>query len=222
MGNSRRTFLKIIGGSIGVVVAVAGAGFTWLTIKSKEKPLDYELPDIEPVADTLPPTASCVDESATLAQTQGPFYTPRTPPRDNLREPGMKGQPLLLEGRVLTTDCQPVAGAVIDVWSCDADGVYDNDGFTLRGHVFTDADGRYRVETIRPSYYEALGFLRAAHIHVKLQGRETRLLTTQLYFPDEPTNVEDDIFDPSLLIVTDEQEDGSLHGQFNFVLERVA
>jgi protocatechuate 3,4-dioxygenase beta subunit len=221
MRNPRRTFLKVIGGSIGAVVTVAAGGFTWLTVKSKEKPLNYELPRIEPVANTLPPTASCGDESATLAQTQGPFYTPDTPKKANFREPGMKGQPLLLEGQVLTADCQPVAGAVMDVWSCDADGVYDNDGYTLRGHVFTDTDGRYRIETIRPSYYEGFGFLRAAHIHVKLQGRNTRLLTTQLYFPGEPTNSEDSIFDASLLIATDDQDDGSLYGRFDFVLERV-
>ena len=126
----------------------------------------------------------------------------------------------MLEGQVLTTDCKPVAGAVIDVWSCDADGVYDNDGYTLRGHLFTDVEGRYRIETIRPPHYGDFGFIRTAHIHVKLQGPETRLLTTQLYFPDEPKNNGDNIFDESLLIAITEQDDGSLHGQFDFVLER--
>ena len=219
MGNPRRTFLKVIGGSVGAVVAVAAGGFTWLTAKSKELPLNYGLPEVEPAADSLLPTASCGEQGVTLAQTQGPFYTPNTPQRANLREPGTKGQPLMLEGQVLTTDCKPVAGAVIDVWSCDADGVYDNDGYTLRGHLFTDAQGRYRIETIRPPYYGAFGFTRTAHIHVKLQGPETQLLTTQLYFPDEAKNSGDDIFDESLLVAITEQEDGSLHGQFDFVLE---
>lgn len=221
MGSPRRTFLKVIGGSLGTVVAVAAGGLTWLTVKSKELPLDYDLPDVEPAAGSIPPTASCGEDSVTVAQTQGPFYTPNTPQRADLRDPGTKGQPLLLEGRVLTTDCKQVAGAVLDVWSCDADGHYDNDGFTLRGHVFADAEGRYRIETIRPPNYKAFGFLRTAHIHVKLQGPETRMLTTQLYFPDVPENEGDDIFDESLLIAIAEQEDGSLRGEFDFVLEPV-
>ena len=59
------------------------------------------------------------------------------------------GEPMLLEGRVLDTKCRPVPGAVLDFWSCDGEGEYDNDGMRLRGHQFADDEGRYRIETSR-------------------------------------------------------------------------
>ncbi len=219
MASTRRNFLKIIGGSVGSLFATAAGGTSWMSLKSKEKPVNYE-PGIELVASKLPATPSCGSDP-TLQQTAGPFYTPDTPHRANLREPGMKGQPLLIEGRVLTTECRPVAGAVVDVWSCDADGVYDNEGYTLRGHVFTNADGHYRIETIRPRHYGGGGFVRTPHIHVKVHGHGTRLLTTQLYFPREPRNRNDGIFDKSLLMSIKKDGDGSLKGRFDFVLESV-
>ena len=55
---------------------------------------------------------------------------------------------------------------------------------------------------------------------MKLQGRDTKLLTTQVYFPDEIHNAKDSIFDDSLLMAIEQQGDGSLRGQFDFVLER--
>ena len=116
----------------------------------------------------------------TRSQTAGPYYTPSTPRRADLREPDTTGAPLVFEGVVLTPDCRPVAGAVIDIWHCDEHGRYDNEGFRYRGHQFTDRAGAYRFETIRPKRYVS----RTAHIHVMVQGEATPLLTTQVYFPD--------------------------------------
>ncbi len=221
MGSTRRKVLKAVAGVLGIGAATVAGGMGWLTVKSKEDELDYELPDVEPVANTLPPTKAC-GEGATIAQTEGPYYTPDTPHKPSLIEPGMKGQRLVFKGRILTTDCQPVAGAVLDVWSCDADGVYHNDDYTLRGHVFTDAEGNFEIETIRPSMYRDFGFFRTPHLHVKLQGKGTELLTTQVYFPDEATNADDSIFDDSLLMTLEPQDDGSVIGQFDFVLTPAA
>ncbi|MEM9302908.1 MAG: intradiol ring-cleavage dioxygenase [Pseudomonadota bacterium] len=217
MKSKRRTLLKLVGGTIGATVAGAGGAVGWLFWQSRERPLHYSFAaaSMSPVA--LEPTPDCAGYEATRAQTQGPYYTPDTPHRSNLREPGMAGLPLVVEGRVLTTDCLPVPGAVLDVWSCDAAGVYDNEGFRLRGHQFTDNDGRFRLETIKPAAYTDFGFSRTPHLHVRVQGPGTRLLTTQLYFPDEPMNASDGIFSESLLMATTET-DGDLHARFDFVL----
>ena len=104
---------------------------------------------------------------------------------------------MTLEGFVLTTNCQPVPGAVVDVWHCDDHGRYDNSGFRYRGHQFTDSAGSFRFKTNRPARY----FFRTAHIHVKVQGPNTELLTTQVYFPDnEQANDDDSIFNKELLV----------------------
>ncbi len=59
----------------------------------------------------------------------------------------------------------PLANALLDFWQCDDAGVYDTRGFKLRGNQFTDAEGRYRLDTIVPGLYPG----RTRHIHVKLQ-----------------------------------------------------
>jgi protocatechuate 3,4-dioxygenase beta subunit len=149
-------------------------------------------------AGPLQATQACDDgdDDPTLPQTEGPFYTPRTPRRRSLLEPGLPGTRLTLAGYVLTTRCRPVPGALLDFWQADARGVYDNDGFRLRGHQRTDALGRYRLETVVPGLYPG----RTRHIHVKVQASARRLLTTQLYFPGEPRNRSDGIFQPELLV----------------------
>jgi protocatechuate 3,4-dioxygenase beta subunit len=77
--------------------------------------------------------------------------------------------------------------------------------------------GKFRFDTVRPVDYSQFFIHRTAHIHVKVQGRDTQLLTTQLYFPDEPLNQDDGIFDKSLLMNV-ESADGLMHATFDFVL----
>lgn len=146
----------------------------------------------------LAQTPECA-ESATPRQIEGPYYTPQTPRRSYLID-GLPGEILVLEGRVLTTTCQPVANAIVDLWSCDSDGEYDNTGFKLRGHQITNAQGRFRFETLMPGSYGNSSFRRTPHLHVKVQGPATPLLTTQLYFPDQPLNQRDSFFNPALLV----------------------
>lgn len=152
--------------------------------------------------------------SGTRSSTAGPFYTPSTPLRSDLRELDTKGSTLVLEGLVLTSDCRPVAGAVIDIWHCDENGRYDNIGYRYRGHQYTDAAGIYQFITIRPTIYTG----RTEHIHVKVQGEDTRLLTTQIYFPDQQAhNALDWIFKDELLMELKKSDQG-WHGRFDFVL----
>jgi protocatechuate 3,4-dioxygenase beta subunit len=163
---------------------------------------------------TLAPTPACDDgDEPTVEQTEGPFFTPDSPERASFLEPGIEGTKLVLAGSVLATDCSPVAGALLDFWHADSQGEYDNEGYRLRGHQFADSRGRYRLETIVPGLYTG----RTRHIHVKVQVPNGPVLTTQLYFPGEPGNDSDSIFDPTLLI---ELRRGDTEAaSFDFVLE---
>jgi protocatechuate 3,4-dioxygenase beta subunit len=152
-------------------------------------------------------------DEATLRQTEGPFFKPSSPERTELVEAGTAGQPIELVGFVLSRDCTPLTGALLDFWHADDKGQYDNSGFRLRGHQYSDADGRYRLRSIVPGAYPG----RTRHIHVKVQPRGGRVLTTQLYFPGEPKNRSDGLFRTELLMRTTEQG-GVLAGRFDFVL----
>jgi protocatechuate 3,4-dioxygenase beta subunit len=163
----------------------------------------------------LSPTPACDDgDDPTPQETEGPFFTPNSPQRTSLLEPGLPGTRLTLTGAVLSTSCRPVERALLDFWQADDGGAYDNQGFRLRGHQFTDAKGRYRLETIVPGLYTG----RTRHIHVKVQAPDRPVLTTQLYFPDEPSNQSDGLFLPELQV---EQRDsgGARQASFGFVLE---
>ena len=162
----------------------------------------------------LSPTPACHDgDEPTLAQTEGPFFKPSSPERVELIEAGMAGQPIELVGFVLSRNCKPIAGALLEFWQADDKGQYDNSGFRLRGHQFTDADGRYRLKSIVPGIYVG----RTRHIHVKVQPNGGRVLTTQLYFPGEAKNRSDGLFRKELLVRTAKNE-GWLAGRFDFVL----
>jgi protocatechuate 3,4-dioxygenase beta subunit len=165
-------------------------------------------------AGTLQATPACDDhDEPTMPETEGPFYTPNTPRRSNLVTAGVTGIPLLLTGDVVDTSCRPIRGALLDFWQADANGEYDNDGYRLRGHQFADASGRYALRTIVPGLYPG----RTRHIHVKVQRPHGRILTTQLYFPGEPRNRTDAIFDRSLLMAIRRAGRGR-RAQFRFVL----
>jgi protocatechuate 3,4-dioxygenase beta subunit len=165
-------------------------------------------------AGTLQVTPACDDhDEPTIPETEGPFYTPNTPRRSNLVTTGVSGVALLLTGDVVDTSCRPIRGALLDFWQADANGQYDNDGFRLRGHQFADASGRYALRTIVPGLYPG----RTRHIHVKVQRPHGRILTTQLYFPGEPRNRTDSIFDSSLLMDIRRAGRGR-RAQFRFVL----
>jgi protocatechuate 3,4-dioxygenase beta subunit len=163
----------------------------------------------------LAPTPACHDgEMPTRPQIEGPFFRPASPLRGDLREPGMAGRPLELAGYVLTRACRPVAGALVDLWQADDQGEYDNKGFRLRGHQFADGKGHFAFRTIVPGLYPG----RTRHFHVKVQAAaESPVLTTQLYFPDEPRNLEDDFFRPELVMQVAASDD-ALRARFDLVL----
>jgi len=161
---------------------------------------------------SLPTTPAC-DDDPTPRQTEGPYFTPRSPERASLLEPGIAGERMILEGFVLDTACRPLTNALVDLWQADGQGRYDNTGYLLRGHQRTDPAGRFRFETVRPGVYPG----RTRHFHVKVQGPGTPLLTTQVYLPDEPANRRDRLFDPALLARLDAEAGWGI-ARFDFVL----
>ena len=192
------------------------AGVLGLTFRSPLANAMYHVdPPAEPDAAAMAPTPECSDgDEPTPRQGAGPFYTPDSPHRASLLEPGMPGTPLVLVGHVLQTSCQPLAGVLLDFWQSNDAGRYDNQGYTLRGHQFTDANGQYRLETIVPGLYPG----RTRHIHVRAQAPDTRAITTQLYFPGVAQNERDFIYDPLLLVKHLESQSQEMKTQFDFVL----
>jgi protocatechuate 3,4-dioxygenase beta subunit len=163
---------------------------------------------------SLSPTPACDDgdDDPTPSQTEGPYFTSNSPLRTTLVEAGMAGTLLTVSGRVLSTTCQPIAQAKLDFWQADNAGAYDNTGYRLRGHQFTDSEGRFSLQTIVPGLYPG----RTRHIHVKVQPANGRILTTQLYFPGEARNASDGIFSSELLIAIQDGANGT--GTFDFVV----
>jgi protocatechuate 3,4-dioxygenase beta subunit len=140
-------------------------------------------------------------------QTEGPYFLDERLERSDIRTdaaggPLVAGVPLALLFRVSRVDgaaCRPLPGAVVDLWQCDALGVYsgfrdfnglfDTRGRTfLRGYQVTDTGGRAGFTTIYPGWYPG----RTVHIHFKVRtpgdGRRAHEHTSQLYFDDELTD----------------------------------
>lgn len=110
-----------------------------------------------------------------------------------------QGQVIHLRGRILDARGQPVAGAMVELWQCDANGIYHHPrdrvagrdpGFQGRGRMMAGPDGTYAFRTIRPVGYAG----RTPHIHVAVASPSRERLVTQLYMADEPTNARDFLF----------------------------
>lgn len=149
----------------------------------------------------------------TPGQTEGPYFKAGSPERESLLEAKTTGGRLELTGVVLDEDGRPIR-ARIEFWQADENGSYDNAGYGFRGHQFTDAGGSYRLETVVPGAYAG----RTRHIHVKVIAEDGRELTTQLYFPDEPGNQRDGIFDARLLLRSVTKAGDVTSATFDFVL----
>jgi protocatechuate 3,4-dioxygenase beta subunit len=212
---TRRDVLAGVGAGLGVAALSA---FAFVRREDRLGPR-YQFGEVgAPLAGSK---VSCTAGTLTSIEPEGPFYTPSAPKRRDIRDPGVIAGVLVLAGRVLDTQCRPLAGAVLDFWQTDHNGVYDNQGYRYRGHQYTDADGRFELVTVLPQAYTAIGIFRTPHIHVKVQGADTPLLTTQLYLPDaEETNARDRGYQPSLAVRYTERDDSSRRATFDFVLAR--
>jgi protocatechuate 3,4-dioxygenase beta subunit len=149
------------------------------------------------LADVFDDSSAC---ALTPQETEGPYYFDANSIRSDIRE-DREGVLLRLAMRVRDEDCEPLRNAVVDIWHCDADGVYsgfesaspgppgqggssrtDGEKF-LRGAQVTNADGIVEFKTIYPGWYRG----RTTHIHAKVHVDNSTVLTTQLFF-DEAVN----------------------------------
>jgi len=152
-------------------------------------------------------TPECHDGDApTIAETEGPYFKPNTPLRHDLAADSPRGERVTLAGFVLDRHCQPIPGALVELWQADETGEYDNRGYRLRGHQLSDEAGRWWFATIVPGLYPG----RTRHYHVKVQRPGGHVLTTQLYFPGEPRNMRDELFDQRLVLNIRGTADGRL------------
>ena len=146
----------------------------------------------------------------------GPFYKEDAPCKQRLGE-GIEGERLVITGKVMDMRCQPLKGAILDIWQANSTGEYDNKGFTLRGKVKTNNDGVYLIDTIIPKEYGQGDITRPGHIHLKVGVPNQPTLTTQLYFEGDPYLT--DLEDKSLIMkITD--SNGTKKAKFDFVIEK--
>ncbi|HEV3485777.1 MAG TPA: hypothetical protein VG106_10240 [Vicinamibacterales bacterium] len=116
-------------------------------------------------------------------QTEGPFFF-ESPKRADIRS-GQRGTALgltLLVSRLKGTNCEPLPGAQVDLWQCDAEGNYSETN--LRGYQIADNRGAARFVTLYPGWYPG----RTVHVHFKIR-QDDREFTSQLYFDDALTDV---------------------------------
>ena len=230
---SRRRALTTFGTvSLGALLAACG-GSREPTASTPVPTEDGGTATVEPQTSSGDDLAAKLDAGATcrrtVEQTEGPYYFDAESIRSDIRE-DRDGTPLQLALRVRDAEsCEPIADAVVDIWHCDAGGVYS--GFEagegerfLRGAQVTNADGIARFTTIYPGYYQG----RTVHIHAKVHLDRSTVLTTQLYFDDavsdrvfaaqpyaaqgrrDATNARDGIFDESLLLTLERSGRGYL------------
>ena len=175
----------------------------------------------------------------TPRQTAGPFYPDAFPAdgdNDLVQVKGQsglaRGEILLLAGTVMDLSGQPLAGARVEIWQCNAAGRYLHSrdtstapldpNFQGWGQFVTGGDGEYRFRTIKPVPYPG----RTPHIHFQVTGERIPRLVTQMYVQGEADNARDGLLtalDPreraALLVRLDRAPDGkALAGRFDLVL----
>lgn len=192
---------------------------------------------------SLPGLAQDARLVVTPGQTEGPFYPlslPTDMDNDLVRVQGREAQALgqvaHLGGRVLNRRGEPVRGAMVEIWQCDANGIYNHPrqpGLQRRDAAFQGygrseaaADGRYSFRTIRPVAYPG----RTPHIHFKVHAPGAGRLTTQMYIAGERQNATDGLLNgirdraarESVIVrleAADALEPGALKGNFDIVLD---
>jgi protocatechuate 3,4-dioxygenase beta subunit len=179
-------------------------------------------PSGNPILTVLPSTGEAasiqpVNCVPTQPDGEGPYFAEGAPFREQIAPTAADGERLVVTGSVyalISGRCQPLPGAVIDVWQVGLDGQYDlTDQFNYRGKVESADDGSYRFETVMPPPYEG----RPAHIHLKINHPDAQPLTTQLYFEGDPV-LEGAITEQSPRILRLSSENGIFYGRFDIVL----
>jgi len=142
---------------------------------------------------------------ATTSHTVGPFFSIGLTrlKQDEIAGPGVAGERVVISGRILDGDGNPVPDALVELWQANSHGKYAHPddkqqkpvepGFTGYGRMPTTDDGGFRFTTIKPGPVPGPdGKPQAPHIAVSVFSRGLqRRLVTRIYFPDEPANAAD-------------------------------
>lgn len=172
-----------------------------------------DVPPGEP-STTETPSKDCSGIAITPL-TEGPYYKIGSPQRQKLLESDSTGTHLVLKGYVFDIDCKPVANAWLDFWQANGEGNYDNTGYNLRGHQYTEENGFFRLETVVPGQYPG----RTEHIHFKVRKSENSpVITSQLFFPESSTTLGDTLFDQSLVVEFGTDPDGSTYASYSIIV----
>lgn len=202
-----------------VVIFLLITGFAFNNFRTSDQSSNQNQTssNLTQISSASPQSSSINCSGKPIAQlTEGPYYTANSPQKPDLTEPGIPGEKLVLTGYVLDTSCQPIPGAWIDFWQSDGEGNYDNSGYKLRGHQFSDANGRYALTTVIPGEYPG----RTPHIHFKIRSSaNSPIITSQLFVPGVAGNETDTIYDESLLISNVQQTTEGKSADSNFVIE---
>lgn len=182
----------------------------------------------------------------TPTQTEGPFFPKKDQADKDLdltrvegRRESARGEVIEISGRVVDESGNPVQGARVDVWQANSAGRYDHEAdpnpaaldpnFQGWARLTTDAQGRYRIRTIKPGQYPVRdGWSRPPHIHFKVARRGFREITTQMYFAGDALNDVDLLWnelspdDRARVTVAFAADGGAAPaGQFDLVIQKV-
>lgn len=182
------------------IAILTETGRMWCSDKRQEFILFSDTLGVSMVVDLL---SHRKPEGATESTVFGPFHrlgAPDMPSGGNIAPLDRTGIPALVGGRVLDLDGRPIAGALLDVWQAQSNGLYDSqdmqvEGLHMRGRFRSDAEGRYLVRTVRPVHYPIpvdgpVGRMlraagrhpwRPAHIHFVVSAEGHEPVTTHIF-----------------------------------------
>lgn len=135
-----------------------------------------------------------VGTDPTTTDILGPFYRPGAPFKTDLVQAGTNGEIMHFSGTVFGKDGKALKAALVEIWHCDENGVYDNtsDNYVYRSSFKTGADGKYNFKSIFPVPYAVNTTLtRPAHIHMRISAAGVQDLVTQVYFKGDKHIAED-------------------------------
>jgi protocatechuate 3,4-dioxygenase beta subunit len=156
----------------------SGAGMIALTLVGKS---NYVFGAEEELTDR----GACLPTTSDIL---GPFYRANAPLRSVIAPAGAAGTALNFKGQVYDEDCNPIPGALVDVWHADNVGGYDNTSadFNYRGKYQVNSSGEYIFESVKPGWYLNGSQYRPSHIHFRVTAPGYIELITQLYFENDP------------------------------------
>jgi protocatechuate 3,4-dioxygenase beta subunit len=220
---SRRQVLKTSLSAVGVLASTSVIGNAWAALCKGKTPAQTEGP--------FYPVENQLDKDSDLTFVRGRFQK-------------ASGQVIYIGGKVTDESCQPVSGAVVEIWQACETGRYNHpsdtnpaeldENFQYWGQATTDTDGSYLFKTILPGAYQASAdWVRPPHIHFKVHKLGSHELTSQLYFSDFTDLNSKDLILKGLrpserdkVIVelkesSPDRESGSKSGEFDIVLAAV-